>query len=254
MRAVVDDDPVSGRLVRLDEDDVCVRGRVLCPPHDVCVPTNAAVDATKSATNAKRCFTVFLLWRFAGTPFRLRTCGAMRPYDFGNARCGRSAFPLHSSARRFKKSVTAPGREPTVKAGEMERRPCSSSTTSRSCSTSSAATWSATATRVVTAGDSDGARRLIEREQPSLVLLDVMLPGATDGLASAAGSGPARPAGHHAHRARRDGRQDRRPRARRRRLPHQAVLATRAHRARPERPSPVHAQRRPPGSDRARRI
>src|SRR5919204_2302270 len=36
---------------------------------------------------------------------------------------------------------------------------------------------------VVTADDSDVARRLIEREPPSLVLLDVMLPGETDGLA-----------------------------------------------------------------------
>ena len=36
--------------------------------------------------------------------------------------------------------------------------------------------------RVVTAGDGDGARRLIESEGPSLVLLDVMLPGKTDGL------------------------------------------------------------------------
>jgi DNA-binding response OmpR family regulator len=37
--------------------------------------------------------------------------------------------------------------------------------------------------RVVTATDSDRARALIEREPPSLVLLDVMLPGETDGLA-----------------------------------------------------------------------
>jgi DNA-binding response OmpR family regulator len=37
--------------------------------------------------------------------------------------------------------------------------------------------------RVVTAGDGDAARALIEREQPSLVVLDVMLPGETDGLA-----------------------------------------------------------------------
>jgi len=37
--------------------------------------------------------------------------------------------------------------------------------------------------RVVTAGDSDRARSLIEREPPSLVLLDVMLPGEADGLA-----------------------------------------------------------------------
>src|SRR5262249_8202677 len=37
--------------------------------------------------------------------------------------------------------------------------------------------------RVVTAEDGDSARRLIERESPSLVLLDVMLPGETDGLA-----------------------------------------------------------------------
>jgi two-component system, OmpR family, response regulator RegX3 len=36
--------------------------------------------------------------------------------------------------------------------------------------------------RVVTAEDGDRARRIIEREAPSLVLLDVMLPGATDGL------------------------------------------------------------------------
>jgi DNA-binding response OmpR family regulator len=36
--------------------------------------------------------------------------------------------------------------------------------------------------RVVTAGDGDLARKLIEREEPSLVLLDVMLPGSTDGL------------------------------------------------------------------------
>ena len=37
--------------------------------------------------------------------------------------------------------------------------------------------------RVVTAEDGDGARKIIERESPSLVLLDVMLPGKTDGLA-----------------------------------------------------------------------
>jgi DNA-binding response OmpR family regulator len=37
--------------------------------------------------------------------------------------------------------------------------------------------------RVVTAADGDRARALIERESPSLVLLDVMLPGETDGLA-----------------------------------------------------------------------
>ena len=36
--------------------------------------------------------------------------------------------------------------------------------------------------RVVTAGDGDSARELIEREEPSLVLLDVMLPGETNGL------------------------------------------------------------------------
>ena len=36
--------------------------------------------------------------------------------------------------------------------------------------------------RVVTAGDGESARTLIERETPSLVLLDVMLPGRTDGL------------------------------------------------------------------------
>jgi DNA-binding response OmpR family regulator len=37
--------------------------------------------------------------------------------------------------------------------------------------------------RVVTADDGDAARSLIERESPSLVVLDVMLPGETDGLA-----------------------------------------------------------------------
>jgi DNA-binding response OmpR family regulator len=36
--------------------------------------------------------------------------------------------------------------------------------------------------RVVAAENGDTARRLIEREAPSLVLLDVMLPGKTDGL------------------------------------------------------------------------
>jgi DNA-binding response OmpR family regulator len=36
--------------------------------------------------------------------------------------------------------------------------------------------------RVVTAEDGEAARGLIEREEPSLVLLDVMLPGKTDGL------------------------------------------------------------------------
>jgi DNA-binding response OmpR family regulator len=36
--------------------------------------------------------------------------------------------------------------------------------------------------RVVTAKDGETARTLIERETPSLVLLDVMLPGRTDGL------------------------------------------------------------------------
>jgi DNA-binding response OmpR family regulator len=37
--------------------------------------------------------------------------------------------------------------------------------------------------RVVSAGDGSAARGIIERESPSLVLLDVMLPGKTDGLA-----------------------------------------------------------------------
>jgi DNA-binding response OmpR family regulator len=37
--------------------------------------------------------------------------------------------------------------------------------------------------RVVTADDGDTARGLIEREAPNLVLLDIMLPGETDGLA-----------------------------------------------------------------------
>jgi DNA-binding response OmpR family regulator len=37
--------------------------------------------------------------------------------------------------------------------------------------------------RVITAEDGDAARGVIEREAPSLVLLDVMLPGSTDGLA-----------------------------------------------------------------------
>jgi DNA-binding response OmpR family regulator len=37
--------------------------------------------------------------------------------------------------------------------------------------------------RIVAAGDGDEARELIERETPSLVVLDVMLPGETDGLA-----------------------------------------------------------------------
>jgi DNA-binding response OmpR family regulator len=36
--------------------------------------------------------------------------------------------------------------------------------------------------RVVTAEDGEGARRMIELEEPSLVLLDVMLPGETNGL------------------------------------------------------------------------
>jgi DNA-binding response OmpR family regulator len=36
--------------------------------------------------------------------------------------------------------------------------------------------------RVVTAEDGETARALIERETPSLVLLDIMLPGRTDGL------------------------------------------------------------------------
>jgi DNA-binding response OmpR family regulator len=37
--------------------------------------------------------------------------------------------------------------------------------------------------RIVEAADGDEARGLIEREAPSLVVLDVMLPGKTDGLA-----------------------------------------------------------------------
>jgi DNA-binding response OmpR family regulator len=37
--------------------------------------------------------------------------------------------------------------------------------------------------RVVAAADGDAAKQLIEQEAPSLVLLDVMLPGETDGLA-----------------------------------------------------------------------
>jgi DNA-binding response OmpR family regulator len=37
--------------------------------------------------------------------------------------------------------------------------------------------------RVVTADDGDAARSMIENESPSLVVLDVMLPGETDGLA-----------------------------------------------------------------------
>jgi DNA-binding response OmpR family regulator len=37
--------------------------------------------------------------------------------------------------------------------------------------------------RIISAADGDEARGLIEREAPSLVVLDVMLPGETDGLA-----------------------------------------------------------------------
>jgi DNA-binding response OmpR family regulator len=37
--------------------------------------------------------------------------------------------------------------------------------------------------RVVAAEDGDSAREIIEREAPNLVLLDIMLPGETDGLA-----------------------------------------------------------------------
>jgi DNA-binding response OmpR family regulator len=37
--------------------------------------------------------------------------------------------------------------------------------------------------RIISAGDGDEARGLIAREAPSLVVLDVMLPGKTDGLA-----------------------------------------------------------------------
>ena len=47
--------------------------------------------------------------------------------------------------------------------------------------TSSSATCSATASTTLEAGDGDRARELIESAEPSLVVLDVMLPG-TDGL------------------------------------------------------------------------
>jgi two-component system response regulator ResD len=36
--------------------------------------------------------------------------------------------------------------------------------------------------RILAADDGDEARALIERESPTLVVLDVMLPGETDGL------------------------------------------------------------------------
>ncbi len=41
--------------------------------------------------------------------------------------------------------------------------------------------------RTLEAGDGDTARAMLERDQPDLVVLDLMLPG-TDGLTPAAGS------------------------------------------------------------------
>src|SRR5436190_14156864 len=79
--------------------------------------------------------------------------------------------------------------------------------------------------RTLTASDGDAAKAFIEEREPSLVVLDVMLPG-TDGLPL--DPRPFEPARDPAHGPRRGGRPHRRARARSRRLRHEAVLPARA--------------------------
>src|SRR5437016_10363695 len=72
---------------------------------------------------------------------------------------------------------------------------------------------------ILTADSGDAARGLIEGEAPSLVVLDVMLPGETEGpRALSLDPRHVRLAGDPAHGAGGRGRSDRRPRARSRRL------------------------------------
>ena len=86
--------------------------------------------------------------------------------------------------------------------------------------------------RTLQAADGEQAKAIVESDPPSLVVLDLMLPG-TDGLARLPLDPLAlRGAGDHADRARGGGRPDRRSRARRRRLRDEAVLAARARRPR----------------------
>ena len=95
--------------------------------------------------------------------------------------------------------------------------------------------------RVLTAGDGATALRLARAERPSLLVLDLMLPG-MDGLdvtrALRAGPGHAHTADHHAHGAGRGGRPADRPGTGRRRLHHQAVQPARAGGARARRAAP----------------
>ncbi len=138
---------------------------------------------------------------------------------------------LPSRRRRPRCRLTAPG---------------SSSSRTRSPSrTRSATTSSARATRSrwrpTGAGRSSGSAPT----RPSLVILDLMLPGGLGPRRVPDDPDRVRRPHHHGHREGLGGRQGHRARARRRRLRHQAVLDARARLARAGEPAPDQAPRGP---------
>ncbi len=107
----------------------------------------------------------------------------------------------------------------------------------------------------VVAPTARAALELFRRRDPSLVLLDIALPGRRRPRGLPRAAARVGRADHHAHRARDGDRPRRRPRAGRRRLRGQAVQRGRGDRAHPRRPAPQRPRhdRGAPAGDRDRR-